>query len=943
MAPRLRVSRILAAVCVVFAISVIAGMITMVTFFEIQSSRLNATPFPTVESTTPAPAPETRLPRTLQPESYELFFQPLFYTELPKDQNGTRSQQNTLFSGNATVTLLCLETTASIFFHSRDLNLSGAAVEDVDAKRHIAAQLLPQESEAHIREVRLQGALQQGRTYRLSLDFQGEMSLSLEGLYLSQYQEGEGQERFLVTTFLEPTGARALFPCLDEPDMRAVFHVTIVHRERTTAVGNADVQDESNLDNGWKYTKFNPTPKISPYLVAFTVSNMAHVETTSPSGQKIRLHARPEAKSVGDLDYAAKVSGNISDYFQEKLGLDLHIKFLDQMALPDLKPAAMENWGLITYQESFLLYNSSVSSQQQKEEVAVTIAHELAHQWFGNLVSIKWWNELWLKEGFATYMSYLAVASVESFNMYDSFVMTDMMEAFKVDALASSRPLVVPEDAVETYESIWQMYDSISYSKGALVLRMLKDHIGETQFWNGIKNYLETFQLQSTTHQDLWESLQKEQTSGAMSISDFMAPWVNQSGYPVVTINTSNGRVAQNHFLYNHSVQSSLLWNIRINYMTSVDEQPKHFDLNVRGPVTKEFLQADRSQWILANAGCSGYFRVNYNRENWERLFRQLEAEPTRIPVINRGQIINDAFNLARAKLVNVTLALDSTRFLVNETHYLPWDAAMTNMQYLVEMFDRSEVFGPMQTYLQQHVAPLYQCFRNQTDNSTVPEDPAQQHSQRLAVVVACSYGHQDCVTMATAKFRDWMENKTSINSIHPNLRAAIYCQAVAAGGGAEWEFTWKMYLSCKEPSERERLLHALSCSRKVWLLNRLLEHTLDPEKIRLMDVSSTIQGVSMNAAGHALAWNFIRAHWSYVSLGDWTSVLQVVSRRFSTQFELEELQRFVGEQWWGQGGIGEQLMEQTRVNIQWVEENRVVVLHWFRQQQKNLAQGHRA
>uniref|UniRef100_A0A3Q0RHY4 Aminopeptidase n=1 Tax=Amphilophus citrinellus TaxID=61819 RepID=A0A3Q0RHY4_AMPCI len=853
----------------VMTASAIGGMFTMIILYKTETHNMTMTPPPTQPSTTLPPPPVMRLPKTLVPQKYDIVLWVHLYTKIIVEGNMTNPNittpnQTMLFTGNSTVHFHCVQKTMSIFLNSKDLTVDAPVVRNKDTNKNVPVSGLKHyDDESDFLEVQLKEPLEAGGNYSLLLAFRGDVSDNLEGLYVSRYTDeaspGE-QKLFIAVTNLQPTDARRVFPCFDEPDMKAVFQLTVIHRPETKVVANAKALD------GWKYTWFEPTPKMSTYLFAFMVVDNTFDFTTSST------YARPEAVGAGHTNYATDITGRILDFYEGEFEIKYRMRKLDQIALPDLYPAGMENWGMITYQEGVLLYEEGVSSLLHKEEIATVIAHELAHQWFGNLVTMKWWNDLWLNEGFATYFSYFAVDKVEpTFNIV-SFI--------SPDSLASSHPLSPAPGDIQTTDEILGLFDSISYSKGAMVLRMLANRVGQNIFDKGINAENEN-------------RAPGETARSANSIAEFMGPWTKQSGYPVVSINTTDGRVFQKQFLFNSS----------------------------------------KGEWILANINCTGYYRVNYNPENWERLLTQLQINRHRIPLMNRGQLVDDAFNLARAKLVNVTLALNSTLFLKNETEFLPWESAVMNLEYFILMFDRSEVYGPMQAYLQEQVKELYNSFINYTNSATVPlHDHSLQHTQLLAIQLACSSGLPECIEMATEKYADWMESNTT-NSIHPNLRSVIYCQAVAAGGKEEWEFAWDRYLTSSDTSEKEQLRRALSCTRKIWLLSRYLDYTLDPEKIRLMDVASTINYIAQNAAGQALAWNFIRAHWNYVSQGDATALIAGVTRRFSTQFELEELTRFEADyDLRGAYRVVSLAIEQTRVNIQWVKENKDVVLQWFEQ-----------
>ncbi|KAM8891449.1 alanyl (membrane) aminopeptidase-like b isoform 2-T2 [Spinachia spinachia] len=912
---------------------------TLIETMEGEIAKMNPTPPPTMPSTTTRLPPVLRLPRDLIPQSYEVFLQPDFYTKIIEVVNVTSPNQTMHFTGNSTVSFHCVQGTRAIYLHSGDLAISDPVVVNRNkSEKVVVSSVKTHEYPSNFLEIQLEDALEEGVNYSLFLAFEGAINQSPYAMFVSTYVEGspvyEGDqdtERFLVATTLEPTNARNVFPCFDEPDLKAVFHLTIIHRSHTQALGNAEVRKSNGIDHNWKVTYFHPTPKMSTYLFAFTVSEFTFTEPSSPGRVDIKTYARPDATRAGHAQYATDITEEILRFYEGYFEINYQQQKLTQLALPDLRAQAMENWGLVTYQEGRLLYEEGVSSLLHKEDIASIIAHELAHQWFGNLVTMKWWNDIWLNEGFATYFSILALDHVEpSFQLKESHIMSNLHTAFENDALASSHPLSPPPEDIQGTFEIEGMFDSIAYFKGAALLRMLADIVSETTFTKGIKMYLSDFKYKSTDQDDLWEYIQKAvyDDGGHTDVAKVMNTWTKQIGYPVITINTTNGEIYQKHFLFNDSSESNLWWELPIRVMSNAPKSSPIWLIS-SDKVQKDEFVSKKGEWILANVNCTGYYRVNYNSENWERLLTQLETNPNKIPRMNRAQLVDDAFNLARAKLVEVSLALNSTRFLRDETEFLPWKLAVRNLEYFVLMFDRSEVNGPMQAYLRQQVKGLYNYFRDYTDNSTVPEDHSSQHNQILAIEVACSNGLPECLEMATIMFAEWM-NSNGTNQIHPNLRSVIYCQALAAGGRQEWDFAWEKFQSSIDTSEKEQLRQALSCTKKIWLLNRYLEYTLNPEKIRRMDVGPTISYIAENVAGQALAWNFIRAHWAYVQ---WDSIMlvQAVTSRFSTQFELAELEHFGAQYPLDAATMAvQQAIEQTQVNIQWVSENKDSALEWF-------------
>uniref|UniRef100_A0A8C8ICK9 Aminopeptidase n=1 Tax=Oncorhynchus tshawytscha TaxID=74940 RepID=A0A8C8ICK9_ONCTS len=923
MATGVYISKFLAIAIVVLTVSSIGGIITMIIVYENERIKTQPTAPPTPNSTTPyptGPPPNMRLPGNLIPESYDIVLQPHLYIVMNNTTN-----QSLIFTGNSTVYFRCVENTKTIVLHSKEQNVTAVKVTDLDKGKIIKVDnTILYSNESNFLEIGLDSVLVKDGNYSLFTAFEGELLDDLAGFYMSSYKKG-----FIATSQMQPTDARKVFPCFDEPAMKATFRVSLIHRPGTTALANGKIIGTTLEDidgETWEVTRFQTTKKMSTYLLAFTVSDFDSIGSTHE-----RTYARPEAIKAGQAKYAASITGNILGTFSIAA---YFMSTLDQIALPDFSAGAMENWGLVTYRETALLYEEGVSSTSNKEWIATVIAHELAHQWFGNLVTMKWWNDLWLNEGFATYISYMGVDHIEpTWNIKDLIVLNDIQTVFQVDSLASSHPLSSKEDDVQTSSDITQLFDSITYSKGAAVLRMLADYLDERVFLNGLRKYLQAFQYSNTVHKDLWEYLQEavDEDSSHIKVAEVMDTWTKQMGYPVITINTTNGAVSQQHFLQNQTSDYDFEWHVPIRVMKE-GEPIKIATLDKKG---QDFLSED-GKWVLANINCMGYFRVNYDPTLRKSYF---------LGVINilfgwlRSSYIMYFIYLSRAKHINVTLALRTTKYLWNDTEYIPWESALRNLDYFILMFDRSEVYGPMQAYLRKQVGGLYQHFENFTMFSTVPEKHSAQYNQINAISVACSNDIPECQEMAKMLFDNWMTNKTS-NRIHPNLKATIYCQAIAAGGEKEWEFAWGKFENATTATEKDKLRYALSCTRKIWLLNRYLEYTLNPEKIRKMDAVSTISYIARNVAGQAIAWNFVRANWNYIkgimSLGN---LIDGVTQRFSTDFELEELWQFLTDHDVEELHLAiralEQATERTEANIKWVKENKQTVLEWFKNESR--------
>uniref|UniRef100_A0A8C5CNW8 Aminopeptidase n=1 Tax=Gadus morhua TaxID=8049 RepID=A0A8C5CNW8_GADMO len=903
------------------AISVVLAMVSVTTIVTLWTLTLTGT-----EARTP-PWTSHRLPTTLKPLKYTVTLWP----RLTPDPNGLY-----LFTGNSTVEFECVEETDLILIHSNRLNYT------VPENRHLGVVSAPgiaYTTPTIYLVLQLYSKLVKGQRYRLYTAFTGELADDLAGFYRSEYLE-DGVKKIVATSQMHPTHARKTFPCFDEPAMKAVFHITLIHPRGTTSF--------PQNPNDFPIT-FPSFPMW--WLLAFLIRCNFFASCAQYSHflfLQIRIWARRSAIEEGHGDYALSLTGPILDFFQEYYNITYPLSKSDQIALPDFYFGAMENWGLVMYRETNLLYDPLTSSNRNRETTATIIAHELAHMWFGNLVTLKWWNEVWLNEGFASYVSYLGADKAEpSWRVKDLIVLDDIHRVFAVDALASSHPLSSPEDSIVLPHQIGEQFDAISYSKGAAVLRMLSDLLSEKVFVQGLSSYLNHFAHGNTVGTDLWEHLQKAvKLNGVVlpgTVQDIMNRWVLQMGFPVVTVDTTTGIVSQEHFLLspapNLPSPYNYEWLIPIRWMKLSGLQKDLWWL--MNKVNMDMKTAG-DEWVLANIDVTGYYRVHYDRGNWEKLIGQLKADHQAIPLINRAQLVDDAFNLARAAIVPSTHALQTTVYLSAEREYIPWQSALDNMQYYYLMLDRTDVYGPMQDYMRSLVTPLYLHFNATSGWTNVPEGHTDKYNQVNALSLACSTGLKECQNLTTSLFRQWMDNATH-NTIHPNLRLAVYCSAVAAGGAAEWEFGWEQFKYATLASDASRLLSALTCTMNKTLLERFLSYTLQPAMIRKQDATTVITSIASNREGQDLAWGFVRDNWNYIytqyGVGsfNFAALISGVTTRFSTAEELQQLVEF--KQKHSATGFGSaelalnQALERTQANILWLQQNKQDVLQWFTNQ----------
>ncbi|KAF4111502.1 aminopeptidase N isoform X1 [Onychostoma macrolepis] len=949
------ISKHLATAAMVLAAIALVTIIALSVVYNREKSK-NAAKFTNATTSPVSPTPKTsneawdkyRLPDTLSPEYYNVTLWP----RLVRNAN-----EMYIFTGISGVMFTCVKKTDLILIHSNKLNLTlfkghHAKLTGLSGVTAPAIKTTWFQMETHYLVIQLEGKLKPGKSYWLYTEFTGELADDLEGFYRSEYME-DGEKKIIAITQMQATYARKAFPCFDEPGMKAVFHITLIHDLEMTALSNSqEIKTENVIIDGTKITRtiFGPTKKMSTYLVAFVVSDFKYINAKDKKGILVRIWARKKAIDDGQGDYALKITQPILEFFEKYYNTSYPLSKSDQIALPDFNSGAMENWGLVTYRETALLYDPRTSANGNKQRIVTVVSHELAHMWFGNLVTLKWWNDLWLNEGFASYVEYLGADYAEpTWNMKDQMILYDLQRAFAVDSLTSSHPLSRKEEEVNTPSEISEMFNTISYSKGAAVLKMLSEFLTEPVFAKGLGTYLKQFAFGSSVHSDLWDHLQKalDLTPGVKlpySVHEIMNRWILQMGFPVITIDTRTGNVSQKHFLLDPEAvvdrksEFNYEWFVPIKWMKKHQVQDQLWLL--QKSALHNPMKVSKNEWVLANLHVSGYFRVNYDLGNWERLLSQLESDHQAIPVVNRAQILDDAFNLARASIINITFALRTTKYLLHEREYIPWEAALRNLNYFFQLFDRSEVYGAIQAYLKKQVKPLFEYFGTISSNwTTVPSGHTDQFTQIIALSLACSTGVEGCRELTRSWFKKWMQNPHN-NAIHPNLRSTVYCDAIAAGGAEEWNFGWQMFQKATVAAEAVKLRSALACTKVPWLLNRYLEYTMNPEKIRKQDATSTIGYIASNIIGQPLAWDFIRANWDYFfkayGTGSFTfsRLISDVTYRFCTPFELSQLKRFQkdnAETGFGSGTQAlQQAIEKTRAKIKWLAENKEPVLQWF-------------
>ncbi|MEE9173451.1 MAG: M1 family metallopeptidase, partial [Thermoplasmata archaeon] len=468
------------------------------------------------------------------------------------------------FQGEADIEVDVKEPTSAISMNAIEIEITAAHVTLADGSVREPQDVSLDEDLERV-TLTFGETLPPGRT-TVSLRFSGILNDQLRGFYRSRYTTPEGEDRYMATTQFEATDARRAFPCWDEPARKAAFDVTLIVPSELTAFSNTPVVSEEDLGDGTKAVRFAETPRMSTYLLAFLVGDLATVEDSAKGGTLVRIVTVRGKEELGR--FALESALRILDYFDDYFGIPYPLPKLDHFAIPDFAAGAMENWGAITYRERILLFDPRESSTITRQFIVDVMAHEIAHMWFGDLVTMEWWDDLWLNESFASWIGTKAVADLyPEWNMWTQFLYQDTAGGLTLDGLRNSHPIEAP---VHNPAEIREIFDAISYSKGASVLWRLENFLGEGPFRNGLRAYMDAHAYGNARTEDLWGAL--ERASGR-PVPALMASWLRQTGFPLLEVKSHREDgdlrvdLTQSRFLYENlegSTEDDTLWKVPV-------------------------------------------------------------------------------------------------------------------------------------------------------------------------------------------------------------------------------------------------------------------------------------------------------------------------------------------------------------------------------------------
>jgi aminopeptidase N len=772
-----------------------------------------------------------RLPRVAVPENYRITLAP----DLQKET----------FSGEETIQVRILNPTAKVTLNSAEIKIQEASISAAGNTQ--TAAVVPDPAKEMV-TLTTATPLQPGAA-TIHLKFTGKLNNQLRGFYLGH----ENKRKYAATQF-EATDARRAFPGFDEPEYKATFDLTAIADLGDVAISNGKVLSDMPGPGPNQHTvKFTTSPKMSSYLVALIVGDFKFVEGEE-DGVPIRVWATPGKEKLGR--FALQSAKHILSYYDNYFGIKYPYQKLDLIALPDFSAGAMENTACITYREILLLIDEQHASLNAKQGVASVAAHEMAHQWFGDLVTMKWWDDIWLNEGFATWM---ASKPVEAWKPEWHLEVSDARatgDALNLDSLNATRPI---RQAADTPAQIQELFDGIAYGKTAAVLRMIESYVGEAGFRAGVNAYLGAHAYGNATATDFWSAMAQ---ATHKPVDRIMPTFVDQPGAPIVQVASrcegSNTTVtlSQRRYFYDRDLlQSSThqTWDVPVCLKTGPNSQARCELLNTRQAT---FTLSGCAPWVFSNAGAQGYYRSAYETRTLQAMAQNVEQDFT---PGERVLMLRDAWAAVRSASMSIA------DFMALASQY----GAERNPDVIHDLLQRLDYIGNYlvaqndRSSYRQFVRNLLQPLGTELGFTPAADDADQRRDLRARVMQTLGYTGRDPKVLAAAKNLA-QQALQDPNAVDATLSQTVFRLAAVEGDPALYDQLRARVKTASSPEQYYLYLGALTEFSDPALLRRTLELALTPE-IRNQDAFLLIAQVMQNPAGTKLAWDFSRAHWPQI------------------------------------------------------------------------------
>ena len=749
------------------------------------------------------------------------------------------------FTGMVKVKVEVRAPVREIVLNAFELEIAGASVDD----KPLPKSAIQIDKKEELLRLALPSGLAAG-DHAVAFTFSGKINQQGQGLFYCKYQEqGTGAKKIALGTQFEATDARRFFPCWDEPSFRAKFQLTAVVPPNWLAVSNMPIESERKIDIG-KEVKFAPTPSMASYLNVFCAGEFDLVETKVGETQ-IRVITTKGKSEWGR--YALESSAKILEYYNDYFGVPYPLPKLDQIAIPGGFGGAMENWGGITYFESVLLFDPEKSSDDTKHNIFAVLAHEMAHMWFGDLVTMAWWDNLWLNEGFASWMGTKCTAH---FNPQWEVWLRKVVprnptrrvgypkeQAMEGDARSTTHPIQVP---VATEAEANSIFDDISYQKGQSVIRMIESFLGEEPFRDGIRRYITAHKYSNSTTADLWNALGE---SSGKPVGQIAAGWTEQPGFPVVKVRRdADGKVSlsQQRFVVNYKNPLPLEWQVPLTYFVLGDAPQSRL---MTGKIDNlDNIPADRP--LKINVSGAGYYRTQYDPASWDLLVASFD----KLDVQDRVNLLSDSWALVQANRTPISLYFGLIDKATNPTELAEREQIINVFDYLNHLF----IDQPKRENLQGYARSVLRPSFNALGWKPKENEPPKMSNLRASLVEALGHlGDPEIIAAARERFQLYLGNP---KSLPPDLRHPVLGVVGRYADEATWNKLHELGLKTTSAEEKQNYFDALACATDTKLVKKTLQIALTDE----LPTSRAIFLVGKVArwSDHPeIAWQFAKAN----------------------------------------------------------------------------------
>ncbi|KAK4880864.1 hypothetical protein RN001_004183 [Aquatica leii] len=852
-----------------------------------------------------------RLPNNIIPDWYNITLEPNFTLSI--------------FTGSVSVKVKILNETKEIVLHA--YKLEDIAKEDINITCNSVNKTIAEVStnnKTQFLTIKLNEVITANETCVLDFrHFQGNLSDQFRvGLYLGKYNE-EGSEKLLATTQFQKIHARKVFPCFDEPHLKARFLVNLIRNKNHTSISNEELENSVPLDSERVLDVYRETKRMSTYLLAFIVTEYASTEVKQ--GQRV-FGDRPAIKN-GEANFALEMGIEILSALEEYTEHRYAFNKIDQIGIPDkyFQAGAMENWGLVTYRKSLIIYPYDYQVTKGLQKTVAIISHEYSHQWFGNLVTCSWWRHTWLNEGFASYFEYFLSAMV-GWDIADIFVTDSVHSALSQDSRNTTMAMN-DEDATNI----------IVYQKASSIIRMMNHIVTEDVFRKSLVLYLNANQYKSTSPVELYQAFdtiikQQNKTTllGKHTILEIMKSWDSQAGYPILNVEKTNNKITvqQNRFFTDGS-KDDTKWIIPLTYV--LENSTHNFSTTTANEWmanTTVVLDHQSDGWVIFNKQQMGLYRVKYNEENWNLLVNQLnQKDHTQIHVLNRAQLIDDAFTFAQINQMNYSQVLELSKYLVKEEDYIP----ITTFLKHIAVIDSK--------LAQENGRKNYKIFMNSLFSGSVsntvtmkeqPEDTLKTKYLRIDLINwLCKLGNQECTNYALGVFQN---NST----ISPDLQTPIYCGAMRIGNQKDWDSLFEKFKNETNDLSRSRIIDALGCSENSETLSKYITTILDKNStINVLPAFRSI--VNAGDFGVEFLFNYTYTNFTDIkALPDVSTIIINIASKLNTRNH-ENLLRDLSENYIELKPVFENALKMVRTNIAWNDKYGADLKDWFSQYKSGI------